>query len=92
MTANYKEATSEFPVDLNVKASSEPTDLYYAQVSGDTSEKGSLTSEVNHGKLKARRTGFKPYKRCSMEAKESRATAGDEAGNKRIRLEGKASI
>lgn len=92
MTADNKEATIELPVDLNVKASSEPTDLYYVQGAGDTSEKGSLTGEANHGKLKARRTGFKPYKRCSMEAKESRATAGDEAANKRIRLEGESSI
>ncbi|XP_078173193.1 homeodomain-like superfamily protein isoform X2 [Carex rostrata] len=45
-----------------------------------------------HAKLKARRTGFKPYKRCcSVEAKENRATAGEEASNKRLRLEGKAS-
>ncbi|KAJ1693292.1 hypothetical protein LUZ63_009990 [Rhynchospora breviuscula] len=44
-----------------------------------------------HAKLKARRTGFKPYKRCAVEAKEYRATAGEEASNKRVRLEGEAS-
>lgn len=44
-----------------------------------------------HAKLKARRTGFKPYKRCSVEAKENRATAGENASNKRVRLEGEAS-
>ncbi|XP_077248334.1 homeodomain-like superfamily protein isoform X2 [Tasmannia lanceolata] len=43
-------------------------------------------------KLKARRAGFKPYKRCSMEAKESRVVHGggksEENVAKRIRLEG----
>ncbi|ONK80231.1 uncharacterized protein A4U43_C01F15360 [Asparagus officinalis] len=92
MTANSKEAIDELPVDLNVKASSEPTYIYYFQGSGNTFGEAPLTNEIIHGKLKARRTGFKPYKRCSMEAKESRATAGDETGNKRIRLEGEASI
>lgn len=42
------------------------------------------------GKLKIRRTGFKPYKRCSIEA-ENRSTAVEESGNKRIRLHGEAS-
>lgn len=53
-------------------------------------EEGLLTV----GKLKVRRTGFKPYKRCSVEAKESSrlVTAGseEEKGTKRIRLEGGA--
>ena len=92
MTAEAKEATNELPVDLNMKASSEPTGVYYVQKFGDESGKGSLTSDFSQGKLKARRTGFKPYKRCSMESKESRATAGNETGNKRIRLEGETSI
>ncbi|CAN0889261.1 Protein LATE ELONGATED HYPOCOTYL [Linum grandiflorum] len=55
---------------------------------------------IENGKLKARRTGFKPYKRCSMEAKEDMLTTcscsgqGDEKESKRIRLalEGEASI
>lgn len=54
-------------------------------------EGGLLTT----GKLKVRWTGFKPYKRCSVEAKENRlASAGsqeEEKGTKRIRLDGQAS-
>lgn len=75
--------TNELPVDLNLKASSEPTDLYHAH---------GLDDATTNGKLKARRTGFKPYKRCSVEANDSRATTSEENGNKRIRLEGEASI
>eukprot|EP00262_Sarcandra_glabra_P007996 TRINITY_DN21164_c0_g1_i1.p1 TRINITY_DN21164_c0_g1~~TRINITY_DN21164_c0_g1_i1.p1 ORF type:complete len:756 (+),score=147.40 TRINITY_DN21164_c0_g1_i1:129-2396(+) len=45
--------------------------------------------------LKAQRMGFKPYKRCSVEAKEGRVVnsnnQGEEHGAKRIRLEGDAS-
>jgi MYB-related transcription factor LHY len=57
---------------------------------------GLLTLGLGHGKLKARRTGFKPYKRCSVEAKENRvantSSQGEEKGPKRIRLDGEASI
>ncbi|KAF8379829.1 hypothetical protein HHK36_029278 [Tetracentron sinense] len=57
--------------------------------------KGLLTMELGQGKLKARRTGFKPYKRCSVEVKECRvatgSSQGEEKGPKRIRLEGEAS-
>uniref|UniRef100_A0A804RI93 Uncharacterized protein n=2 Tax=Zea mays TaxID=4577 RepID=A0A804RI93_MAIZE len=35
--------------------------------------------------------GFKPYKRCSVEAKENRVPASDEVGTKRIRLDSEAS-
>ncbi|KAK4268957.1 hypothetical protein QN277_022178 [Acacia crassicarpa] len=55
---------------------------------------GLLTIGLGQGKLKACRTGFKPYKRCSVEAKENRVRAsnqGEEEGPKRIRLEGEAS-
>ena len=56
---------------------------------------GLLTIGLGQGKLKTRRTGFKPYKRCSMEAKENRVGAsnnqGEEQGCKRIRLEGETS-
>ncbi|KAK4488709.1 hypothetical protein RD792_004488 [Penstemon davidsonii] len=48
----------------------------------------------NAAKLKARRsTGFKPYKRCSVDAKESKVSANcdEEKGPKRLRLEGQAS-
>ncbi|KAL1367138.1 hypothetical protein HN51_021201 [Arachis hypogaea] len=58
-------------------------------------EEGLLTIGLGQGKLKTRRTGFKPYKRCSMEAKENRVGStgnqGEEQGSKRIRLEGEAS-
>ncbi|CAN6480543.1 unnamed protein product [Victoria cruziana] len=47
------------------------------------------------GKSKNRRTGFKPYKRCSMEAKEGIMVGdgiiGSEKGLKRIRVEGEAN-
>lgn len=60
------------------------------------SNKGLLTIGLEHGKLKACRTGFKPYKRCSVEAKENMVantiSQGEEKGPKRIRLEGEASI
>ncbi|XVE73610.1 hypothetical protein DITRI_Ditri11bG0132700 [Diplodiscus trichospermus] len=58
-------------------------------------EEGLLTIGLGHPKLKARRTGFKPYKRCSVEAKENRVmntgSQGEEKGPKRIRLGGEAS-
>ncbi|KAI9076807.1 hypothetical protein K1719_028748 [Acacia pycnantha] len=56
--------------------------------------KGPPTIGLGQGKLKACRTGFKPYKRCSVEAKENRvrtSNQGEEEGPKRIRLEGEAS-
>ncbi|XP_010556647.1 PREDICTED: protein LHY-like isoform X2 [Tarenaya hassleriana] len=53
---------------------------------------------IGNGKsiIKTRRTGFKPYKRCSMEAKESRvanisSSQAEENASKRLRLEGEAS-
>ncbi|KAL2345965.1 hypothetical protein Fmac_007250 [Flemingia macrophylla] len=58
-------------------------------------EEGLLTIGLGQGKLKTRRTGFKPYKRCSVEATENMiGTAckqGEEKGPKRIRLNGEAS-
>ncbi|KAB2056537.1 hypothetical protein ERO13_A11G101800v2 [Gossypium hirsutum] len=57
-------------------------------------DKSLLTIGLGHEKLKARQTGFKPYKRCSVEAKESRVmntgSQGEEKDPKRIRLEGEA--
>lgn len=53
-----------------------------------------LTMKLGEGKLKACRTGFKPYKRCSVEAKESRiggsstSCQDEEKGPKRLRLGG----
>ena len=58
-------------------------------------KEGLLTIGLEYAKLMARRTGFKPYKRCSVEAKENRVMntdgQGEEKGPKRIRLEGEAS-
>lgn len=58
-------------------------------------EEGLLTIGLGYGKLKARQTGFKPYKRCSMEANESRmmnsGCQGEEKVLKRMRIEGEAS-
>nr|UER43254.1 LHY1 protein [Populus tomentosa] len=59
-------------------------------------EEGLLTIGLGHGNLKAHLTGFKPYKRCSLEAKESRMGTtggqGEEKGPKRLRLEREASV
>ncbi|KAM5555806.1 protein LATE ELONGATED HYPOCOTYL [Rosa sericea] len=56
---------------------------------------GLLTLGLGYGKLKARRTGFKPYKRCSVEANENRVANAsshcEEKGPKRLRLEGETS-
>lgn len=61
---------------------------------GDNNAEGLLTIGLSQGKLKARRTGFKPYKRCSVEANENRAANAishcEEKGPKRLRLEGEA--
>ncbi|KAL1313375.1 protein LHY isoform X2 [Arachis ipaensis] len=58
-------------------------------------EEGLLAIGLQQGKLKTRRTGFKPYKRCSVDAKETRigmaCNHSEEKGPKRIRLEGEAS-
>ncbi|KAL2461416.1 Protein LHY [Abeliophyllum distichum] len=65
-----------------------------ATLIGENKEEGLLSVGLGYSKLKARRTGFKPYKRCSVEAKESWAQANgqeEEKGPKRIRLEGEAS-
>lgn len=54
-----------------------------------------LAIGLGNGILKSCRTGFKPYKRCSVEAKEKRMTTSsnhnEEGGQKRLRLEQKAS-
>ncbi|XVF80329.1 hypothetical protein PTKIN_Ptkin15bG0061800 [Pterospermum kingtungense] len=58
-------------------------------------EEGLVTIGREYAKLKGHRTGFKPYKRCSVEAKENRVMSSgsqvEEKGPKRIRLEGEAS-
>ena len=64
-------------------------------VENNNEEEGLLTIGLGQGKLRARRTGFKPYKRCSVEASDNRSTTastqGEEKGPKRIRLEGEVS-
>nr|AAQ73524.1 circadian clock associated1 [Mesembryanthemum crystallinum] len=53
-----------------------------------------LSIGLAQGKPRDRRTGFKPYKRCSVEARESRLNSNSqdqEKCPKRIRLEGEAS-
>lgn len=57
-------------------------------------EDEALNIGLRCGKLKARRTGFKPYKRCSVEAKESRVSGNshdEEKCPKRLRVEGEVS-
>ncbi|GAA0145263.1 chromatin/chromatin-binding, or -regulatory protein [Lithospermum erythrorhizon] len=58
-------------------------------------QEGLLTSGIGHANLKTRRTGFKPYKRCSVEAKDGRiancSNIDDEKSPKRIRLDGEAA-
>lgn len=62
----------------------------------DSCKNGLLIFSYEQGKLKTNRTGFKPYKRCSMEARESRvmnsSAPEQEKCSKRLRLEGEASI
>lgn len=63
----------------------------------NNTEKGPLTNILagHQGKLKFCRTGFKPYKRCSMEVNEGMVANSskqkEEKSAKRIRLEGEAS-
>lgn len=56
---------------------------------------GALTLGLGYVKFKARRAGFKPYKRCSMEAKDSRLTCTNNQDEvkcpKRMRVEGGTS-
>lgn len=73
-------------VDLNKNATAIDLDL-------DTMDesRASFPNELSQLKLKSRRTGFKPYKRCSVEAKDNRVPATDDVGAKRMRLESEAS-
>ncbi|GMH00360.1 hypothetical protein Nepgr_002199 [Nepenthes gracilis] len=61
----------------------------------DPRKEGLLTIALAQGKLKARRTGFKPYKRCSVEVRDSRvantSSQDQENSPKRLRLQGEAS-
>ncbi|XP_010919035.1 protein CCA1 isoform X2 [Elaeis guineensis] len=75
-----KEVTA-LPVDLRRKAC-ESTNKFNID-SEDT-----LVSEIENGKLKASRRAFKPYRRCSVEAKDNQATTDEGKSDKRIRMEG----
>ncbi|XP_021748820.1 protein LHY-like isoform X1 [Chenopodium quinoa] len=62
----------------------------------DNCKDGLLTYSHEQGKLKTNRTGFKPYKRCSVEARESSRVMNSSAPeqekcSKRLRLDGEAS-
>nr|AII99804.1 late elongated hypocotyl a [Dimocarpus longan]AII99805.1 late elongated hypocotyl b [Dimocarpus longan] len=83
-------------LDLNSKTCpAHPEEEKNALCKGENNgEEGLLTIGLGYGKLKARRTGFKPYKRCSVEAKENRlvntSIQTEENYPKRIRLEKEA--
>ncbi|XP_042041938.1 protein LATE ELONGATED HYPOCOTYL-like isoform X1 [Salvia splendens] len=65
-----------------------------ASVIGENKEKEGLYTGLGQCKLSARRTGFKPYKRCSVEAKECGVSGNghdEEKCPKRLRVEGEAS-
>ncbi|XAR53906.1 hypothetical protein NMG60_11028843 [Bertholletia excelsa] len=102
-TEKYKQTTDEKDEDasrLNLNSRTWETCPNHQLVENDTLLRrktdgdGVLVMEVGHGKLKPRRTGFKPYKRCSVEAKESKVACvsnqDEEKDPKRIRLEGEA--
>ncbi|XP_042481202.1 protein LATE ELONGATED HYPOCOTYL-like isoform X2 [Macadamia integrifolia] len=58
-------------------------------------EVGLLMTGLGHARLKAHQVGFKPYKRCSLEAKEDKVASGsgqgEQKGPKRICLGGETS-
>ncbi|XP_023644401.1 protein LHY isoform X2 [Capsella rubella] len=82
---NGKQIGTSMPLALNFKV----------QDSRDADQERVVMIGVGPGKsLKTRQTGFKPYKRCSMELKESQGDTNnqsDEKVCKRLRLEGEAS-
>ena len=86
-------------LDLNRTSPEAGESNGFAVLKGDTNmEEGVLKMGLGSVKLNVHHTGFKPYKRCSIEAKESEivtASAGsgqnDEKCPKRMRLEAEAS-
>ncbi|KAK9145879.1 hypothetical protein Sjap_005782 [Stephania japonica] len=101
ISVDVKQLLMEYHVqqsDLNGKtceASPDYPSLEKSDLSSSKcSESGLRTIGLGPGKLRSRCTGFKPYKRCSMEVKESIIANGDsqveESDSKRIRLEEKA--
>lgn len=94
----YEEEKERLQFDINNKAcvSNEFVEHNVSLTSGNNEGEGTLNMGLGCLKFKARRTGFKPYKRCSVEAKESRvaaSTINQEEGKapKKMRLEGGAS-
>lgn len=83
-------------LQLDLNACSQQTgEANGASLIGENMEEGLLNTGLclGQGKLKARRTGFKPYKRCSVEVKEFRVSANgqdEEKGPKRLRVEGES--
>jgi MYB-related transcription factor LHY len=73
-------------VDLNKNA-----EIIDHELDTSVGPRAPFPNELSHLNMKSRRTGFKPYKRCSVEAKENRVPASDEVGTKRIRLDSEAS-
>lgn len=89
---------SALMLDLNSKAWApfrHPEVEKIASPVGLNDAEGLLTLGLGYGKQKAHRTGFKPYKRCSVEANENRVANAsshcEEKGPKRLRLEGETS-
>ncbi|XP_061340926.1 protein LATE ELONGATED HYPOCOTYL-like isoform X2 [Gastrolobium bilobum] len=90
-----KQNTDDKDEDLDSKRSSSNCEGMHKNIPFVENNGGLLTIGLGQGKLMTRRTGFKPYKRCSVEAKENRlgttSNQGEEKGSKRIRLDGEAS-
>ncbi|KAL9304189.1 hypothetical protein ACSQ67_021452 [Phaseolus vulgaris] len=90
ITNDYKQNIADRNEDLDSKKCS--SNALHKIPSFVENNVGLLTIGLGQGKLKTRRTGFKPYKRCSVEARENRVGANcEEKGCKRIRLEGDTS-
>ncbi|PWA70806.1 late elongated hypocotyl [Artemisia annua] len=97
--ATEKKGEGVSQLDLNRTSPEAGESNGFAVLKGDTNmEEGVLKMGLGSVKLNVHHTGFKPYKRCSIEAKESEivtASAGsgqnDEKCPKRMRLEAEAS-
>ncbi|KAL8113995.1 hypothetical protein AgCh_021052 [Apium graveolens] len=93
----YEEENERLQFDMNKACgSNKSVEHNLSFTSGSNEGEGTLNLGLGCLKFKARRTGFKPYKRCSVEAKESRvaaSTMNQEEGKapKKMRLEGGAS-
>ncbi|KAG6475482.1 hypothetical protein ZIOFF_064702 [Zingiber officinale] len=81
---------TELPADVNKNIC---TTTNFNNLPDDSENKLSIRNNncAVSGRFKPSRTGLKPYKRCSVEAKENRSAAIEKSGNKRIRLQGEAS-